>query len=257
MSVRDTLHRALDRRGRPLTFFVRDDDAGWAHERLSALLTCWRAVQAPIDLAVIPAALTPSRAADLLAWRRAQESRLGLHQHGWSHRSHEGVHRRCEFGSRRTPAAVLADVRTGHDRLRHAFGEALDPVFTPPWNRCSHDTGLALRACGIQVLSREARAVPLAIDGLAECPVSIDWCARSRGVGLSRAHRVERAAEALATASTTAGLMLHHAAMDDEDVQAAADVVAAISAHPAVRCVSLLEAARTAVPAPHPALSPT
>ncbi len=57
---------ALDRRTVPIEVFVRDDDAGWADAELFALLDVFAARGMPIDLAVIPDALTPRLAAELL-----------------------------------------------------------------------------------------------------------------------------------------------------------------------------------------------
>ena len=51
----------------------------------------------------------------------------------------------------------------------------MEPIFTPPWNRCTIDTGTALAELGFRVLSRESRAEPLGVPGLLELPIHIDW----------------------------------------------------------------------------------
>jgi hypothetical protein len=57
--------------------FFRDDDAGWADARLLALCDLFGALELPLDLAVIPAALHDGLARELRArdWR-------GRHKHG-------------------------------------------------------------------------------------------------------------------------------------------------------------------------------
>lgn len=36
----------------------------------------------------------------------------------------------------------------------------VEPIFTPPWNRCTEQTAAALANLGFQVLSRDHTAVP-------------------------------------------------------------------------------------------------
>ena len=65
-----------------------------------------------------------------------------------------------------------ADIAAGQERLRELFGDRLDPFFTPPWNRCTRDTGECLVELGFTLLSREHRAEPLGL--LPELPVHLD-----------------------------------------------------------------------------------
>jgi hypothetical protein len=58
----EPLRGALDAADRPVTFFSRDDDVGWADDRLWILLDRFASSRVPVDLAVIPAALTPEAA---------------------------------------------------------------------------------------------------------------------------------------------------------------------------------------------------
>ena len=73
----DPVRHALDSRATPVAVFVRDDDAGWDDAALARLLDVCATHRAPIDLAVIPAALDDERAAWLLARRDAHPARLG------------------------------------------------------------------------------------------------------------------------------------------------------------------------------------
>ena len=74
---------------------------------------------------------------------------------------------------RRVPARRSA---TTSPRARRGWpqllGERVDPFFTPPWNRCTRDTGEVLVELGFTLLSREHRAEPLGL--LPELPVHLD-----------------------------------------------------------------------------------
>ena len=98
--------------------------------------------------------------------------RVGIHQNGFAHVNHEREGRKCEFGPSRGFAAQREDIAAGQERLRELLGERLDPFFTPPWNRCTADTGAALVELGFAGLSREHRAEPLGV--LPEVSVHLD-----------------------------------------------------------------------------------
>jgi hypothetical protein len=228
----EPLERALDAAPAPAVLCFRDDDAGWDDARLLRLLDRFDAV--PLDLAVIPAELHAPLAAELLG--RAGP-RLRLHQHGFAHRNHEPAGRRCEFGTSRARAAQRRDIATGRERLAELLGDAVDPVFTPPWNRCTADTGRCLQQLGFRVLSRESRAAPLGIPGLREVPVHVDW------VRLARHDAAERLAAAIRSGAP-AGVMFHHAEMEAGSLDAACELLALVAGHEHARPLSLLEAAR-------------
>jgi hypothetical protein len=199
-------------------FFFRDDDAGWDDERLLSLLDVFEARETWVDLAVIPAALGPALARELLA-----RDRVGLHQHGFAHENHEAEGRRkCEFGAARGAARQRADIEAGRARLQDLLGDRLDPVFTPPWNRCTIDTARCLAELGFRVLSRESRAEPFGLPGLAEVPVHVDW------VRLEPHVAGERIAEAVATGEPV-GVMFHHAVMDSASLHRADDLLALLT----------------------------
>jgi hypothetical protein len=219
-----------------VTFFFRDDDAGWRDDRLMALLDVFAERAVPIDLAAIPLDMTRSLAAALLA--RAERQPLGLHQHGYAHVSHETVGRKCEFGPARPAEAQRTDIHDGRRRLLELLGPALQPMFTPPWNRCTADTGAALVELGIGVLSRDRTAVPLDLDALQELPVQVDWFAKRKGVPLGRDAVGEQLA-ARAGEPAPLGVMLHHAEMDTEDLTAMRELLDLICAHDRARCLSM------------------
>lgn len=231
------LEAALDGAPEPVTFFFRDDDAGWADARLRALLDVFAERAVPIDLAAIPVAVAPPLARALLA-RAGRVQPLAVHQHGYIHVSHELEGRRCEFGPARSAAAQRADIAAGRRRLEQLFGPALEPVFTPPWNRCTAATGTALLELGIGVLSRDRTATALDLDGLRELPVQVDWFAKRKGRPLGRAEVGEQLA-ARAAERAPLGVMLHHAEMEEEDMLAVGDLLDLVCAHDGARCLSM------------------
>jgi hypothetical protein len=231
----DPLRQALDTAQRPVTFFFRDDDVGWGNTQLFVLLDLFAEHELPIDLAVIPQALIPPLATQILARVETTSARIGLHQHGFAHINHQASGRKCEFGSERSPAVQYTDIACGQLHLRDAFGEYLDPIFTPPWNRCMGETGQCLLDLGFRVLSRERGASPLNLLGLAELPVSIDWFARHKGVRLSR-EEFGRSCATAVTSGQPIGVMFHHARMDRDECHAAREFLSLLAAHPFVRC---------------------
>lgn len=230
------LSAALDAARTDITVFFRDDDAGWADEQLTTLLDIFEEQRAPIDLAVIPQALKRELALDLCVRRARSRSRLGLHQHGYSHTNHETAGRKCEFGPARDAEQQLKDVKAGQIRLRALLGR-VDPIFTPPWNRCTQATASALRAAGLQVLSRDHGAAALQLEGLQHLPVHVDWCKWTStpapdwgALDQQLALAVERA-----DGSEPLGVMLHHAAMVDADWQALRELLGLLHDHSSVR----------------------
>jgi peptidoglycan/xylan/chitin deacetylase (PgdA/CDA1 family) len=231
------LREALDAARAPVIFFFRDDDAGWRDDRLEQLLDRFAAYAVPIDLAAIPLAMSPALAGALVARVEAGQS-VGVHQHGYAHLDHQAEGRRCEFGSARTFEAQRDDIAAGQRLLRALLGPALQPMFTPPWNRCTADTGAALVDLGIGVLSRDRTAEPLGLDGLRELPVQVDWFAKRKGLPLGREAVGEQLA-ARAGEPAPLGVMLHHAEMDTEDMTAMDELLDTICAHERARCLPM------------------
>jgi hypothetical protein len=224
---------ALDGRREHVRVFVRDDDVGWGDDALFTLLDLFAFFNVPIDLAVIPAALTPG-----LAWRLlGRQQPLVMHQHGWAHENHEPSGLKCEFGPARTQAQQRDDIARGQVRLRELLGD-VPPVFTPPWNRCTRDTFLALRDLGFALVSRDVSAGTFELPCVAEVPITFDWLAKRRGIALSRADRLALVAGQLAERELV-GLMLHHAVMDADELEALTDLLRVLAAEPRVEFTTL------------------
>jgi peptidoglycan/xylan/chitin deacetylase (PgdA/CDA1 family) len=223
----DPVSAALDAADPPAAVFFRDDDAGWRDDRLRELLALFEARELPLDLAVIPRALHPGLAREL---RGRAGARLGLHQHGLAHVNHEPEGRKYEFGPSRPRATQLRDIEAGRDLLYRRLDSAVQPIFTPPWNRCTAETGHCLAQLGFRVLSREARAEPLNVPGLPELPVRIDWFAHRHGTRLTLAELADRIAQAIASGGPV-GVMFHHAVMDAGDMERAAELLTLVARH--------------------------
>jgi peptidoglycan/xylan/chitin deacetylase (PgdA/CDA1 family) len=221
----DALRHALDTAA-SVRFFFRDDDAGWEDERLYRLLDLFAEHRVALDLAVIPQALSEASAENLR--KRWHSGLLGLHQHGYSHTNHETEGRKYEFGPGRTRAQQRHDLITGRERLAALLGPALEPIFTPPWNRCTETTTACLAELGYRLLSREARAQPLALHGLTELPITVDWLRQHRG-------------EAIRIGQRPVGIMLHHALMDEQDLHGVRELLALLAKYDNVQCQLMRE----------------
>jgi hypothetical protein len=231
------LRAALDDAPRPVTFFFRDDDAGWGDERLFALLDVFGAYAAPLDLAAIPAEMSPRLVTTLRRRGEAQDGLLGIHQHGYAHVDHERGGRRSEFGAARGVIAQRADIARGQALLWRSFGALLQPIFTPPWNRCTLDTGACLVDLGVGTLSRDVGAGRLAMPGLRELPVDVDW-----GAGRFTRTTPELLGAALASRAREGGpvgVMLHHAAMDGAQRRAVDALLELLTGHRSASCRSM------------------
>jgi predicted deacetylase len=241
----DPLRRALDEHSGPVELFFRDDDAGWADEALRALLDQFAAGGVPLDVAVIPGSLSPRLARELAYRQETSGGLLDLHQHGWSHANHEPEGRSCEFGPARSEDEQRADLVRGAATMHDAFGLADQPLFVPPWNRCTATTARLLEELGFAALCRDSTAAPLPGSGLPELPVTVDWFARRRGVRVDRVGRGDLLAEAARDARPV-GVMLHHAVMTDTDLDELDALLQLVTDHPAVWLRTMAQVAGTA-----------
>jgi hypothetical protein len=225
------LGSALDDAAGPVEVFFRDDDAGWGDARLLRLADVFASHGLPLDLAVIPAELTPRLAGEL------RERPVGLHQHGYAHLNHQREGRKCEFGSDRSRAQQEADIAAGRERLTELLGDRLDAIFTPPWNRSTRDTAEALVALGFAALSREHRAEPLGL--LPEVPVHLD-------VARLSPDELDARFAGLVREGGPVGVMFHHAVMEDDDFARADALLGLLADHDRVVARTMAELVRAA-----------
>lgn len=220
----DPVASAFDSAEAPVQVFFRDDDAGWRDDRLRVLLDLFEMHGLPLDVAAIPQALGPGMARELAT------RGVAVHQHGLAHVNHEPDGRKHEFGPSRSRDVQRRDIEAGRRLLAERLDGAVQPIFTPPWNRCTRDTGLCLAELGFSVLSRESRAEPLGVDGLRELPVSLDFV------------RLEpdELARRFAAARPPVGVMFHHAEMDTEAMDRVAELLALVASRAVARTMMSL-----------------
>ena len=236
----DTIRRAAEDAASPVEVFMRDDDAGRADDALIRLLTLFADRGLAIDLAVIPAAISEAMAAQLRAML-SSHPQIGIHQHGYTHVNHEPSGRKYEFGPSRDAFHQLNDIRNGNARLTELFGSRLDPIFTPPWNRCTGDTVKALTTERFQILSRNATAERFAFSDLQHLPVTVDWQRARNGVRLARRRIAEGLADQIRAGKTPIGLMLHHETLDSEDWRDLVILAEFLASMPALRPRRMIE----------------
>ena len=238
----DPLREALDESNTFIDFFFRDDDIGWATGEFRALLACFRRYSVPLDLAAIPNVLTSELADEICTLHAQSPALLGVHQHGFSHTNHEVSGRKCEFGAARVYEDQYRDIEHGKIRLEALLGSVLDPIFTPPWNRCTETTAACLRELGFRVLSRDATATSFGLSDLKELPISIDWFAKKKGERLSF-HSLGRVIAKTVKQTQQVGIMLHHELMSAGERDHLNDLLFLLSTHRQARCTLMAEMA--------------
>ncbi|HET9164893.1 MAG TPA: glycosyltransferase, partial [Candidatus Angelobacter sp.] len=229
------VRESLDGLTCPADLFFRDDDCGWSDDRLLLLLDIFADFGFPVDLAAIPAALNSVFAQKLSRRMAAHPERLRIHQHGYAHLNHESVGKKCEFGPARDYVSQRSDIECGQLRLAELLGTTPDPIFTPPWNRCTAVTTRCLAELGFQVLSRDSHAISLECSALRELPIAVDWFAQQKKVRLDRVEWGKLLAAKIQSEASI-GIMLHHAVMDAEEMQALAQLLSVLAHHPNAKC---------------------
>ena len=235
----DPVRASLDDRTEPVVFFLRDDDGGWNDHALLALLDTVQRCGVPIDLALIPDACEAPLARRL---RDRDRTAVHLHQHGRAHVNHERAGRKCEFGASRSADRQRDDIAAGRRRLRDLVGDRLEPIFTPPWNRCTATTVHCLAELDFQLLSRDV-SVDSDAGAFDELPVTLDWTGR-RGAAAGAFEWGITIAGSIRTSRQPIGLMLHHAVMSELDREMVGRLLDVLTRHDAGQFASMLEVAR-------------
>ena len=207
--------KVLSERQTPVRVFFRNDDGGWADERLRELTNEFIEQDLPLDIAVIPDALTEA-SVDVIGALLEAGDRVAIHQHGFSHVNHQLSGRSCEFGSDRNYEQQQSDIARGQQKLADTFGTQVTPIFTPPWNRCTSDTAVALQSLGFQQLSRIINSEPID-KAVPEIPVAVDWLKKRKGERLKTHELVNYISGLFDTEDEIIGVMLHHEHMDQEN----------------------------------------
>jgi len=169
------------------TLWWRDDDAGRASPRLDRLLALATALEVPLALAVVPAALEPSAADAIASCACATPV-----QHGYAHRNHAPAGaRKCELGDERPLPIVSGELAEGSAVLGRRFGPRFAAVLVPPWNRVATGVLAALPALGFRGVSTYGpRSSASSTPGLRQCNAHVDivdWRGSRRFVGAEAA----------------------------------------------------------------------
>ncbi|HEX3087730.1 MAG TPA: hypothetical protein VHQ23_03685 [Ilumatobacteraceae bacterium] len=233
----DPVRVALDNAIRPVRFFFRDDDSGWENELLWDMLDRFEARGLHIDLAAIPVELDAELAVALCT--RASTGLVHLHQHGFRHVNHEANGRKYEFGPSRTYDQQLADIAQGRALIADLLHPYVDPIFTPPWNRCTDQTAAVLINLGFQILSRDHTAEPFGLPDLAEVPVTVDWFAKKKSEPWAREAVAQQLDKQIAAGGRTVGVMLHHAITNEEHLGLIDQLLALVAEHPKAMSTSI------------------
>jgi len=243
----DELATLIDNSKQVLSVFFRDDDAGWANERLIALCERFGACGVSLDLAVIPDAMHGDAQETLYGLLQQHGTMLRLHQHGYTHVNHQQSGRKCEFGSDRSLGNQQSDIAAGQNRLRALFGHLIAPIFTPPWNRCTGNCSRALAELDFEVLSRIGGSAALDHCGLQDVSVTIDW--QKKRAGVRRAGPdFDHYAAAQCKDLQTVGIMLHHAMMDAADLAHFTCFLEFLQDSPNVRLRTIMDIAADTLP---------
>ena len=205
-----------------LSIFFRDDDADRDLPQLRRLLDLFRGARVPLNLAVIPGTLDASCARLL----RAQGDWLEVHQHGWLHTNHEATGRKCEFGVSRSYLQQRAYIAAGQQRMNDLLGASWQPIFTPPWNRCTAETHRALRDLGFAAVSQSVGGV-LPGTILPQLPISVDIFTWKQSRRLKSCTQVI-AEIAQAPVGVPIGILLHHKVMEEAAFAATREVLACL-----------------------------
>jgi len=132
-----------------LPLWWRDDDAVEPTPQLETLITIATEFDMPCHLAVIPKLATSA-----LAKRISTTTQIIPVVHGWVHISHAPKgQKNAEFGASRPIEDCATDAIYGLQRLTDLFGDRLNRMFVPPWNRINPELGEHLVAVGYNSLS--------------------------------------------------------------------------------------------------------
>jgi hypothetical protein len=202
--------------GRPAELWWRDDDATDVGPVLDRLLAVQHETQAPLALAVVPAAATRE-----LAARLAGEAHVDVLQHGYAHTNHASAgEKKMELGPHRPAMLVLGDLGTGWMALERLFGARALPVLVPPWNRIAPLLVPTLPEIGFRGLSTfGARPRIEPVKGLLQVNAHLDlmdWKGNRGFVGEEAAlAALVRALGAARITGEPVGVLSHHLAMDE------------------------------------------
>ncbi|AOF94168.1 polysaccharide deacetylase family protein [Sinorhizobium sp. RAC02] len=169
-SLQDEIARRADI-GKPLSLWLRDDDAIEPTAALNHLLALTATHSVPVLLAVIP-----SLTGEALSGRLAGESHASVAVHGWAHKNHASSgEKNQELGAHRPEDQVLAELGAGLETLITLHAGRFVPMLVPPWNRIAPAVVAGLPGLGFEVLSVFGPEKPAPLKVLNTHVDIIDW----------------------------------------------------------------------------------
>lgn len=201
----------------PMVFF-RADDIGIPSNEFTHLIDRFRKHQMPLCLATVPTWLTAHRLSALQKITGGSKEQWYWHQHGYLHRNFEQQGKNQEFGPARSYSDITSSLEKGKIRLDHLLGTLNQPVFTPPWNRCSQETLQSLEMLNFNAISRSRGAKPPTVQSLPDFQVNVDLHTRKESSSEQGFQNLLAEIEQ-ALASGRCGVMLHHQRMNARAVQ--------------------------------------
>lgn len=196
------------RAGKPVQFWLRDDDAVAPGSALDQLLGLAGNHGIPLTLAVIP---EPTDAA--LARRLALAPDVSVAVHGWSHRNYAAAGEKSqELGLHRPVEVVLKELSNGFQKLAKLYPQQFVPMLVPPWNRITPQIIAELPAIGYQAVSVFGPATQAALPMINTHVDVIDW--RGTRGGRPVAALVSEIITLLQTRDAPIGILTHHLVHD-------------------------------------------
>lgn len=229
----------------PLPVFFRADDIGVFSSAFSRLMSLFDRHQVPLCLAVVPAWLSQSRWEVFKAHWEVSSPLWCWHQHGWRHANHEPAGKKCEFGAARPATDIRRDLTRGKERLSAIIGGDLQPVFTPPWNRCSEATLALLKELGFQGVSTSAGRGPGSApaanrNALADYSINVDLHTRRETDPAACLNGLLGEFRQAATAGRI-GIMLHHQRMNEAAFAMLDGLLGYMTRTPRLRAVTFVD----------------
>ena len=191
--------------------YFRADDAGVPGQNWDRLVRLFMVHEMPLNIALVPAWLSPDRWQALAPAAHRAGSLLCWHQHGWRHVNHEPQGKSQEFGPQRLDHGIVFDLKSGARKMEKLLGKHFFRAFTPPWNRCDSRTLDHLKRLDFTSISRDAGASGQ--TKLPEFPVHLDLHTRkNEGTQQGRVQLSWELEQILGTG--VCGIMIHHRRMN-------------------------------------------
>ncbi len=234
------IDRACHRRFGSSLIFFRADDIGIPSRRFKLLIDCFIKHRMPLCLATVPSWITRGRFTELRQLTGAGSTQWCWHQHGRLHHNFELSGKKQEFGPSRTKKEIYNSLKKGKQRLEEIVENEFQPIFTPPWNRCSSIAINSLVKLKFSALSRSRGAQPETVPELPDFQVGVDLHTRKEfSPHLGFKNLLIELEENIS--SGQCGIMIHHQRMNGKAFELLDLLLAVINASPQLRPVLFSE----------------